>query len=547
MHVLPPYRTCRALLPLAGALLLAGCWSVGRDYQVPALATPTEYAEPTPPGQLPLEGWWASLGDSQLVGLVARGLERNRDLRLAFARLAEVRAEVGMVDAGFGPTIGAAAGVQRTGLSRYTYIPFRIPPFTEYQAGFDASWELDIWGAVRREREGALASVDAGAWNTADVANTVSAEIVRTWLDLRLANARMVVAQASLLAARLDQRIHEDRLQAGLATISMVATARGAVHRAEAAIAPLQAQVSSDLHALGTLLAEDPASLGLPDADGRLPSLTLMLQVGVPADLLRRRPDVRAAERQLAAATAQVGVAEADLYPRLSLNGNFGLDSIDRTRLLTRGALTWGFGPALSWNIIDWGKVHAQMRVADRRVDQAFLGYEQAVLRAEQEVADALSGIAHDQDEIAALSDEFADSSRQEALEQELQEHGLSEASAVTSREISRFQVADALLLAHAHQLQQVVALAKALGGGWDVARAPAAHATPANPPPRARCRKDHAMSTDGATPSSPGAPPGRAARPLPRRSWRQRPRLRHRHAPLRDRAAAADAASPSS
>jgi len=465
------------------ALLMACSPVVGRDYRTPAVATPDLYAEAYAPGTV-LASWWLSFHDDRLTALVDQGLAANLSVRRAFVHLAEVRALLGIAESDGLPTVTGDAGVMREGLSQHSYIPFRIPPFTDYQLGFDASWEIDLWGAVAREKEGALSDVQAQVWSIADVQNTVSAEIVRSYYDLSVVAQRLALAQRLVASYRASLDIATHRLGAGLVATEDVNSLISEVAHADAALPPLLNQMATDRHALEVLLDVAPDSLGVDLAPATtLPELPPALRLGIPADLLRRRPDVQVAERAVASATARAGVAEADLYPRLSLSGNFGLESIDREALFTRSALSWGFGPTIGWNLLDWGRTHHQILAADRRVDEAIIDYHQAVLTAQKDVTDALWSIQTDTLAITALKvaqNADADTARIEAARSA---SGLSDTPAVNQRTQSLLALTDSLLQAEGLRLAHLVALAKALGGGWAPAdlRAQDAPAAPAS------------------------------------------------------------------
>jgi NodT family efflux transporter outer membrane factor (OMF) lipoprotein len=491
-----PVRRLRTAVALALTLALCACYPVvGRDYRQPHLDTPAAFAGAPRGDGVPLTGWWACFHDDEIISLVGRALARAGDMRLALMRIRESRAALGLSDAALGPTVGAEGAVERQELSQYTYIPFSIPPFTDYRADFDASWELDIWGVVARQREQAADTLAAAGYDAQDAANMVSAEVVRLALELRVLQARMAVARAELASAQLVAAAMTARVNGGLDTTTQELDADQSAARTAQAIPPLHEHADEDLHALAVLLDAEPEALrGELERPAATPGLPPAIAIGVPADLLRRRPDVRAAERRLAAATAAVGTAEADRFPRISLSGSFGLESIQRETLLTRRALTWGIGPSVSWNIIDWGRVRAQIHVADRQVDEAFIGFERSVIRAEQQVADALSAIAADDADLAESERALRDATAADSLARVLVDRGLSDAPALQLRHQACLAAQDDRLQALGARLDHAVALAKALGGGWEQARIDQADANP----PRA---------TASASPTSPAAP----------------------------------------
>jgi outer membrane protein, multidrug efflux system len=471
-------------LLIAWALLTAGCAKVGPDYHAPVPAVPDQF--PNRQGladeEVELTRWWASFHDAELDALVAKSLSANHQRRLALARLAEARALLGIAHARRGPTLGVAGSADYLGAHIREIMPLKIDPTEFYEVGLDSSWEVDIWGAVRREKEGALADVEAAQLGVLDVANTVAAEVTRAWLQLAFLQSLQHLAEERVGVIAAQRDVFERRRASGFATDADVAGARAAVAAAETILPPLVAAQEQTLHGLCLLTGGTPGQDGAGLAPARsLPALPGELAVGVPAGLLRRRPDLRRAERQLAAATARVGVARADLYPRLALNGLFAAFSTEPRDLVARSSTLWMVGPSFRWKLLDWGRVRSLIKVADARVEQALVAYEGTLLIAQQEVADALSGLEQERLRADMAQRCWNESRRNEQATAELRRRGLADELTLLIRRQATLE-ADLLRLNIQYaRLLNIVALAKALGGGWepDAALAPAAASLP--------------------------------------------------------------------
>ncbi len=438
-----PLRRFRVAALLALTMALCACYPVvGRDYRAPAVATPSSYPVAPVVDGVALSAWWASFHDEEIVSLVSRALARSGDMRMALMRVRESRAALGLSDAALGPSIGADSSVERQALSHYTYIPFAIPPFTDYRAGFDASWELDIWGVVARQREQAAATLAAEGYNACDTANMVSAEVVRLALELRVLHARAAaVARAYLHLGPAGRHGGHDRTrqcQPDLATTIQEARrrpggrARRPGHSRRWARAPTR--ISMGLAAL--LLDAEPDALR---ARARAPCC----HSGPAARAGDRRasgspaPTPRCARGRASARRRhrRSGHGRGRTLPRISLSGSFrSPESIQHGGTASAArALTWGIGPSVSWNIVDWGRVRAGIHVADRSrsTRPSSPSSRRSSAPSSMEVGDALSaGIdAHDDADLPAAERALRDTTAADALEQVLVERGLSDAA----------------------------------------------------------------------------------------------------------------------
>ncbi|MGD1275869.1 MAG: efflux transporter outer membrane subunit [Tepidisphaeraceae bacterium] len=453
------------------SLLFVGCDNVGPDYQVPKLAVPAQFPDRQgyADGAVGLTRWWTSFHDAELDSLVAKSLAANHQRRLALARLAESRALLGVAHAQGGPTLSGNGTANYLGIDSHDIMPLETAPTGLYEAGFDCSWEVDIWGAVRREKEGALAEVEAAQLDVLGVANTVAAEVTRDWLQLRYLQTQRHLAEEQVRLTTAQRDIVQKKRTHGLATDADMAAAQAAVAAAEANLPLLVAAEEQTRHSISALIGEAPgqndASLAV---ECSLPALPGELAVGVPADLLRRRPDLRRVERQLAAATARVGVAKADLYPRLTLSGSFVMFSTQPRGLVSNGSILWFAGPTVRWNLLDWGRVRSLIKVADARVEQALVAYQGTLLLAQKDVADALSALEQDRQRAEAAERCWRESLHSEQLTAELRQRGLTDDLTVLLRRQATLQAEILRQQVQLAQLLDTVALAKALGGGWE-------------------------------------------------------------------------------
>ncbi|MBI5014575.1 MAG: efflux transporter outer membrane subunit [Deltaproteobacteria bacterium] len=481
---------------LLAAALAAGCTAVGRTYVKPALEAPASWTstpEHTASGGAPdLATWWKAFGDPTLDALIDRAAAANLDLRVAQARVREARALRGISAAAQWPKVDAGATAQRLRDNLPPAPPDGIvTPY--YQAGFDAAWELDLFGGVRRGVEAADADLGATVEEGRGVLVTVLAEVARNYVEARGLQRQLAVARETAGAQRETVRVTRARLEAGLSSEFDATRAEAQLAAFDAQIPALDSSLQRALHRLAVLLGQEPgaltASLSTP---GPIPAPPPGVQVGLPSDLLLRRPDVRRAERDLAAATARIGVAEADLFPRLSLTGSFGFQSGTFEEFSAWSSRIWSFGPAVRWPLFEGGRVRANIRVQNARQEQALLRYERALLAAVEDVDNALVSYGNEERRRRSLADAVAASGRALATADALYGAGLSE----------YLQVLDAQRSLHAAQLQLVqsetsvasslVGLYKALGGGWatpEASAGPSASASPREPKGQEKAR----------------------------------------------------------
>jgi outer membrane protein, multidrug efflux system len=477
-----------AILPLV-ILSLWGC-SVGPDYKQPEMKAPEQYEEigaatrPTTRGtsqreiQADYVGWWKTLNDAKLNSLIDRAVENNPDVLAAEARIREARGNRGIQVSGFFPDVGAQGSYTHTresqnlpGLSELGEGGVAIPGLESdlWQAGFDMSWEIDVFGGTRRAVEAAKYNVQAAKWDRRDVLVSLLAEVAVDYVELRGLQRELNIAQGNLESQQQTLDLTRRKAEGGLIPYLDVAQQEAQVATTASAIPTFQAQIRQTIHHLGILLGQDPGSLSDElSAVAPIPVGPASVPPGLPGELLRRRPDVRRAERQLAAATAQIGVATADLYPKFSITGALGDESETLKRLFDYSSRSYSIVPGVTWDIFNAGKVKSNIDVQNARQAEALQAYRKAVLQSMSDVEDAL--IAYNREQVRLQSVRAAVNANQRAvdLSMELFQKGSIDFLSVLDAQRSLFATEDALAQSEELVSADLVALYKALGGGWE-------------------------------------------------------------------------------
>ncbi|HZC37052.1 MAG TPA: efflux transporter outer membrane subunit [Sphingomicrobium sp.] len=473
---------------MVACLLLAGC-TVGPNYHPPKTALPDRFADAQTAGSAndsELASWWSAFGDPELDTLVNRAIAQNLDVETAAARIREARAQEIVAGAAALPQVDAQASATRQRISENA-IP--IPPgtgggtggsgsassfglpgseFNTFRIGFDASWEIDLWGKTRRSVEAARARTGAAIWNRRDLQVSVAAEVANAYLTLRTLQQQTANAEAELARQERFERLVAARARGGLVTGQDLEQQRSQRAAAAAAIPPLKAQAEAQIHALGVLTGDTPEALIAELSPAKaLPPAPPLIPAGLPSDLLRRRPDMRAAERQLAASSADIGVAVADLYPKFSLTAAPALVSTALASLLTWGSRSYSIGAALDWPIFNGGRTRGNIAVANARQDEALIAYRKAVLSGLQDVEDALSRSDGDRRQLASLEDALTTAARAEDIARTRYRGGLVIYSDVLLAQAQRLTLEKQVIETRGAQARDTVALFKALGGGW--------------------------------------------------------------------------------
>jgi len=450
-------------------LFLAACTAVGREHETPVADLPPTWREPgsLADGEPDLAAWWRRLGDPELDRLVERALASGHDLRAAAARVAEARALRGIAAAERLPRLDGTASFERRAESGNTPLGMFVPDTDQYAVGLDASWEIDLWGRVRRAVEAADADLAAAAWDARGVAVAVAAETAAAYVDLREMRLRLAIARDNVALQEQTEELVRSRLDAGLVGARDLAQALSIVASTRSRIPSLEAAARAAENRLAVLVGVAPGALSFSET-APIPRPPDRIAVGVPADLLRRRPDVRRAERTLAAEVARVGVAEGDLYPRLTLGGVLGLAADVASDLGDHDSGTYSFGPSLRWNLFDGGALRARVRAQDARAEQALVAWERTVLLALEEAENAMTAFVREQARRDALA-EAADQSRRAVELARIQyEEGLTDFQAVLDSQRARADLEDQLATSDGEVAANLIALVRALGGGFD-------------------------------------------------------------------------------
>jgi NodT family efflux transporter outer membrane factor (OMF) lipoprotein len=468
----------------AGLLLLAAGCTVGTNYRKPDLPVPAAWKAPRDGGvdarSADLARWWKSFDDPLLDSLVVRAIESNLDLRIAEARIREARALRAFAAGGAWPAVDVSGSYTRSRSSENAFPAesqggggasgsFGGEARSLYRAGFDASWEIDVFGGVRRTVEAADASVEASVEGRRDALVILLGDVAANYIDLRGFQRRLDVGRANLKAQQETLYLTKIRFDAGLSSDLDVARAEAQAQSTASQIPALESGLIRAAHGLDVLLGLEPGSLWSElSKEAPIPALPSEVLVGVPSDLLRRRPDIRRAERQLAAATAQTGAAMADLFPRFFLIGTAGLQSAGASDWFTAGSRFWSIGPSVRWPLFDAGRIRANIEVRSAQQEQALAQYEKSILGALADVENALIAYAKEQARHRALVSAVSSNRRALEMANELYLRGLSEFLNVLDAQRALIVSESALTESEAAMASNLVALYKALGGGWD-------------------------------------------------------------------------------
>lgn len=479
MARLKPYRTTTAAW--LSACLLSGC-AVGPNYSAPpttALGVPAAYGVPAAPAApVDLAVWWRQLNDPLLTDLIGRATTANLDIVVSQGRLRQARESLIQARSTLFPSLSGSASATRTA----TYAPTTTvgtgpaaivtggnSASTQLSLGLDASWQADIFGGNRRSVEAARADRDVALFNLAGVRTSVAGEVATNYIGARLAQARLAIARDTLKNQDDNLQIAGWRVQAGLASATDAEQARAQRAQTAATIPLLETSFTSAVNQLGVLTGQAPSALRQTmEAVGPIPRGPDAVAVGIPADTLRQRPDVRAAERNLAAATAQIGVAQAQLYPALSLSGSLNTAAAEVGKLGTVG--TGSLFAGLTQTLFDAGRLGSQVRSARAGADIAFASYKQTVLGGMQDVENAIQALNSAEARQTVLAVALDASNNAAVLARSQYRAGLTDFLTLLQSEQTLLSARDSLASAQADQALALVQLYLALGGGWQPA-----------------------------------------------------------------------------
>ena len=457
------------------AVALGGCAAVGPDYSEPQLAVPAGWSAGTGTDAMDavlLARWWHGFGDPVLDRLVADALAANLDLAQARARLREARARRGVAGAALAPSVDASLSGSR---SRSSGQSGSGSTRELYSAGFDASWELDVFGGVRRSVEAAQADLEASVESLSDTRVSLAAEVALNYIDLRTAEQRLAIAEESIASRGENHQIIRWRQQAGLVSELDLAQATTDLESTRAVLPPLRTAVTEAKNRLAVLLGRNPGELeGQVRADRPIPLAAGEIVAAIPADTLRQRPDVRVAERRLAAQTARLGEAEAARYPSFRLSGSLGLEALELDALADRDANTHSLFGGITAPVFNAGRIAANIEIQDALVEQARLAYRAAVLAALEEVENALTAVANTDARRAKLAEAAAAARTTLAIAEYRYASGLADFLSVLDAQRTQLSLDEQLAGSTGELARAQIRLYKALGGGWSTEPLPA-------------------------------------------------------------------------
>lgn len=475
-HVMQQRLGRRLALGLS-VVWIVGCTKVGPDFKTPQTPVPDVWEETATAGltdgKADLQTWWQTLRDPTLDSLVSRATTSNLDTRIMLSRIQAARFRLGIAKGLLIPDVRLGAQASYRKLSDNGAFEQIAPAngFDEsglYTVGADAAWEIDLFGRLRRTVEAAGATYQAQIEDYRDVLVTLLAEVGMSYVEVRMTQQRLAIANENAARQRETLALTRDRFEAGLTSELDVAQAESNLAGTLAQIPALDIDLAFALNRLAVLLAQDPGSLndrvGQP---GPIPQAPPVVGTGLPADLVRQRPDIRAAERVLAAQTAQVGAAKASLYPSLALTGAFAQVAREPSDLGNRESSTWSVDLPLTWTAFDGGELRNRVKVQGAQAEQALLHYEQTVLRALEEVENALTAYTREQTRRDRWSDAVVAAQRAVDLAHVQYESGLTDFQNVLDAERTLFAQQDQLALSDGQVIVNLIALYKSLGGGW--------------------------------------------------------------------------------
>jgi NodT family efflux transporter outer membrane factor (OMF) lipoprotein len=471
------YQQLLSLIAVACMVALSGC-TVGPDYVEPDTEAPdawhTAAVEGLEDGEATLQTWWTVFDDEKLTELVMRSAEGNLDLEVALWRVEEARALRGVVSSINKPQVGFSADANRSLPSDNGALGDFAPEDgfeagNQFTAGFGASWEIDVFGRIRRQVEAADAATQASVESYRDVLVSLYAETALAYVNVRASQERLRIAHANVEAQEYTLQLTKDRFDSGLVSALDVAQAESNLANTYSLIPVVERDINEGLNRLAVLLGENPGALHAElDNQVPIPHEPEAVAMGLPTELLRQRPDVRRAERLLASQTAQIGVATADLYPTFSLAGFLGVEALSASDLGSGDSVTWNLGLPIRWNIFSGGRIRSQIRAEEARTNQALATYEQTVLNALEESENAMVAYVKEVQRRERLSQ--AVDATQRSLELVLTQYtaGLTDFQNVLDTQRTLLLREDELAVAEGLVVGNLVRLYRALGGGWD-------------------------------------------------------------------------------
>ena len=461
-------------LSLGMIIFVAGC-TVGPEYSKPKLELPERWKQQqqktTDSAPVELKEWWKTLNDPVLEDLIEQSARANLDLREAWFRIEESRALRDFSSGRYAPQVDASASYMRSRDTRNgaASIPgVSDDQINSHSAGFDSAWEIDLFGGIKRSVESSQAALEASVDNYHDVMIRLYAEVARNYVEMRAIQSRLRYAQQNIDSQRETLKLTEDRFNAGITPELDVTQAKLNLANTESEVPSLRLAEIQAINRIAVLLGQFPQTFKAQlRAAKPIPAPSEQIPAGLPADLLRRRPDIRRAERELAAQTAGIGVATADLYPSFSLTGTFHLRAESPSDMTNMSSRAYSFGPGLKWNVFSGNRVRNNIKIAEARTEQAAVRYERAVLSAVEEVEAALTAYTQEHERRNALNRSTAASEKAVELVESLYRNELTDFQNVLDMQRTLFLQQDKLAASRGQVVLSLIRIYKAIGGGW--------------------------------------------------------------------------------
>lgn len=466
---------CAGLVAWIAVVVCSGC-KVGPEHCPPCPPPLRPAYQSSAPGLQPpadLTNWWSRLDDPLLDELIWEAWRQNLDLRAAGVRIVQARSLRGIVRGGLFPQVDGKAsyGYRRTSSNANQFVTrdSLSHSFDLFSTGFDANWEIDIFGKIRRSLEAADADIGLREEDYRDVLVTLLADVAHNYVTIRVLQERLAIARNNLASQEQTLAMVRRRHQAGLVGRLDVAQAESNAFLTAATIPPLEEELQVTLNRLAILLGQSPSrSLAARIGERPLPTDPGLLELGVPADLMRRRPDVRQAEREVAATSARIGVAVADLYPQFSIAGTITVDSRNFSTLFDPASLAHSVGPAFRWDVLNFGRVRSNIWLSRARHDEAIINYQSALLLAVEEVENGLVGYQRSRERVVQLTSAVWAAREAARLSRTQYDRGLIAFQTVLDSERQQLQSEEQLAIAYGTVLSSLIRTFKALGGGWE-------------------------------------------------------------------------------
>ncbi|WP_424360758.1 efflux transporter outer membrane subunit [Methylocystis parvus] len=466
----------KGALPALGLVFALGGCAVGPDFNPPEAALQANWIEKGDKRVASKEiksDWWRTFHDPTLDRLVHLAAEQNLPVQIAGLRILEARAQLGIAIGQLFPQDQAGSGAATWNkISEQAANKANLPKhaFADYSIGFDATWEIDFWGRFRRNVEAADANMTRTIADYDNALVSLTAEVARTYVTIRTFESLLAIAQENVRLQKEGLQIAEARFRAGATSELDVAQQKALLQNTIASIPELQTGLQQAKNALSVLLGQPPGGVErLLHGSQKIPSASPRVSVGVPAELLRRRPDIRAAEMNAAAESARIGIAESDLYPRFFLFGDIGVQASDLGKIFAPGSLFLTAGPSFRWSILNYGRIANNIRAQDARFQQALVNYQDIVIKAAREAEDALIAFLKGQQRAAALQKSVEAAQRAVELSFIQYREGAENFQRVLDAQTRLLDERNRLAETRSSIATNLVALYKALGGGWEI------------------------------------------------------------------------------